>query len=182
MLDNIEENLSIILGIDPGSRITGYGLIKVQPNHQHSFVACGCIRIENDNLGDKLKRIHEVIVELVQTYVPEEAAFEQIFFHENPGTALKLGQARGAAIAAAALYDLKIHEYTARQVKKAVVGYGAADKQQVQHMVQILLKLQEKPQVDAADALAIALCHAYTRQGLQSIGGVAAKMRYRRLR
>jgi crossover junction endodeoxyribonuclease RuvC len=174
--------VSIILGIDPGSRITGYGLIHAKPNNQHQFIACGCIRIDTETLGTKLKRIHQVMAELIKTYAPEEAAFEQIFFHENPGTALKLGQARGAAIAAAALYDLQIHEYTARQVKKAVVGYGAADKHQIQHMVQVLLKLEEKPQVDAADALAIALCHAYTRQGLLNIGSVAVKMRYRRLR
>lgn len=174
--------MSIILGIDPGSRITGYGLIRVEPNNQHTFIACGYIRVEKENLGDKLKRIHEVVVDLIQTFVPEEAAVEQIFFHENPGTALKLGQARGAAIAAAALHGLSIHEYTARQVKKSVVGYGAAEKEQMQHMIQLLLNLKEKPQVDAADALAIALCHAYTRQGLKNIGGVAAKMRYRRLR
>ena len=174
--------MSIILGIDPGSRITGYGLIHAKPNNQYTFIACGCVRIEKETLGNKLKRIHEVIAELVQTFAPEEAAVEQIFFHENPGTALKLGQARGAAIAAAALYGLSIHEYTARQVKKSIVGYGAAAKEQMQHMIQILLNLKEKPQVDAADALAIALCHAYTRQGLQNLGGVAEKMRYRRLR
>lgn len=160
----------------------GYGLIQAKLNNQYTFVACGCIRVEKETLGNKLKRIHEVITDLVQTYAPQEAAFEQVFFHENPGTALKLGQARGAAIAAAALYDLDIHEYTARQVKKAVVGYGAAAKEQMQHMIQILLNLKEKPQEDAADALAIALCHAYTRQGLQSMGDIAVKMRYRRLR
>lgn len=174
--------MSIILGIDPGSRITGYGLIKMQSNYQPIFIACGCIRIEKESLAFKLKRIHEVIAELIQTYLPQELAVEQIFFHENAESALKLGQARGAAIAAAALYDLRVHEYTARQVKKAVVGYGAADKQQIQHMIQHLLKLQEKPQVDAADALAIALCHAYMRQGLENLGGLALKMRYRRLR
>lgn len=146
------------------------------------FIACGCIRIEKESLGNKLKRIHEVIAELVQTYLPEEAAIEQLFFHENPGTALKLGQARGAAIAVAALHGLSIHEYTARQVKKSIVGYGAAAKEQMQHMIQILLNLKEKPQVDAADALAIALCHAYTRQGLQNMQGIVTKMRYRRLR
>lgn len=174
--------MSIILGIDPGSRITGYGLIQVKSNNQYTFIACGCIRIEKETLGNKLKRIHEVIAELVQTFLPEEAAVEQLFFHENPGTAIKLGQARGAAIAAAALHGLSIHEYTARQVKKSVVGYGAATKEQIQHMIQILLNLKEKPQVDAADALAIALCHAYTRQGLQNLGGAAVKMRYKRLR
>ena len=174
--------MSIILGIDPGSRITGYGLIHAKPNNQYTFIACGCVRIEKETLGNKLKRIHEVIAELVQTFAPVEAAVEQIFFHENPGTALKLGQARGAAIAAAALHGLSIHEYTARQVKKSIVGYGAAAKEQMQHMIQILLNLKEKPQVDAADALAIALCHAYTRQGLLNMKGVAVKMRYRRLR
>lgn len=174
--------LSIILGIDPGSRITGYGLIQALPGNKYVFLACGCVRIEQETIGNKLKRIHEVVADLVQTFSPSEAAIEQIFFHENPATALKLGQARGAAIAAAALYGLSIHEYTARQVKKSIVGYGAAQKEQIQHMIQVLLNLKEKPQVDAADALAIALCHAYTRQGLLNIKSVAVKMRYRRLR
>lgn len=174
--------MAIILGIDPGSRITGYGLIRGLPNNKHQFLACGCIRIEKENLGNKLKNIHLGVAELVQKFCPQEAAFEQVFFHENPGTALKLGQARGAAIAAAAIHEIEIFEYTARQVKKAVVGYGAAKKEQTQHMVKTLLNLNVIPQEDAADALAIALCHAYTRQGLKSLGGVVEKMRYGRMR
>lgn len=175
-------NSTIILGIDPGSRVTGYGLIRAHSNNKHEFLTCGCIRIEQDDLGNKLKKIHLSIAELVQEFCPDEAAFEQVFFHENPGTALKLGQARGAAIAAAAVYELSVFEYTARQVKKAVVGTGTAKKEQVQHMVKTLLNLKAKPQADAADALAIALCHAYTRQGLLALKAGASKMRYGRIR
>ena len=174
--------MTIILGVDPGSRITGYGIIQVQPNHAHTFLAAGCIRLEKEDLGGKLRQIHHVLAELIQTYAPTEAVFEQIFLDKNPGTALKLGQARGAAIAVAAVHALSIHEYTARQVKKAIVGYGAADKQQMQHMVKFLLKLETTPPVDAADALGAALCHAYMRQGLQRLGDAALKMRYQRLR
>ena len=174
--------MTIILGVDPGSRITGYGVIRACSNNKYEFLTCGCIRIDQDDLGNKLKKIHQGIAEIVQEFCPSEAAFEQIFFHENPGTALKLGQARGAAIAAAAVYELSIFEYTARQVKKATVGTGAANKEQVQHMVKILLNLKAKPQADAADALAIALCHAYTRQGLLVLKAGASKMRYGRIR
>ncbi len=174
--------MAIILGIDPGSRVTGYGIIQVNANQKHTYVASGFISIEKDDLGSKMKKIHTTLTEIIQKYGPVEAAFEQVFFHENPGTALKLGQARGAAIAAAALYDLSIHEYTARQVKKSVVGTGTAQKEQVQHMIKLLLNLNALPQVDEADALAIALCHAYTRQGLLSIGAGQLKLRRRRLR
>ena len=181
MLETDSQNHPI-LGIDPGSRVTGYGIIRANPNQKHTYLTSGFIAIEKEELGGKLKKIHTTLTELIQTYCPVEAAFEQVFFHENPGTALKLGQARGTAIAAAAIHDLSIHEYTARQVKKAVVGTGTAQKEQVQHMVKLLLNLNALPQVDEADALAIALCHAYTRQGLLALGAGQLKMRRGRLR
>lgn len=174
--------MAIILGIDPGSRVTGYGIIQASPNQKHSYLASGYISIDKETLGGKLKNIHTTLTELIHAYQPVEAAFEQVFVYENAGTALKLGQARGAAIAAAAVHDISIHEYTARQVKKSVVGTGAAQKEQVQHMVKLLLHLPALPQVDEADALAIALCHAYTRQGLLGLGVGALNIRRGRLR
>lgn len=175
-------SVPIILGIDPGSRLTGYGIIQAGPHQKHTYLASGYISIEKETLGGKLKKIHTTLTELIQTYRPVEAAFEQVFVYENAGTALKLGQARGASIAAAALHDVSIHEYTARQVKKSVVGTGAAQKEQVQHMVKLLLNLPALPQADEADALAVALCHAYTRQGLLNMGVGEVSMRRRRLR
>lgn len=162
--------------------MTGYALIQTNSDQKHTYLTSGYISIEKETLGGKLKKIHTTLIALIHTYQPVEAAFEQVFVYENAGTALKLGQARGAAIAAAALHDLSIHEYTARQVKKSVVGTGAAQKEQVQHMVKLLLNLPALPQADEADALAIALCHAYTRQGLLSIGAGQLSMRRGRLR
>jgi crossover junction endodeoxyribonuclease RuvC len=158
----------VIIGIDPGSRITGYGLIRVEGN-QTFYLASGCIRITEENPGARLQQIHAGLKLIVQQHQPIEAAIEQIFVHQNPGSALKLGQARGAAIVA---LELPVAEYSARQVKQSVVGYGAARKEQVQHMVRQILKLKERLQADAADALAIALCHAHTRLSLQKITGI----------
>ena len=155
-----------ILGIDPGSRITGYGVIT-SGEGQPRYVACGCIRVTANDLHSRLQEIFSGISTVMQEYQPQHAAIEQIFMHRNPGGALKLGQARGAAIVATNGIDLA--EYSARQVKQAVVGYGAATKEQVQHMVQQLLGLTQSPQADAADALAVALCHASTQRGLRAI-------------
>ncbi|MFN3235170.1 MAG: crossover junction endodeoxyribonuclease RuvC [Gammaproteobacteria bacterium] len=152
--------MPIILGIDPGSRITGYGVIRAD-RQRHEYLASGCFRLQAKTLPERLCQIHEGIAEIIQTYCPETGAIEEVFFHENPNTALKLGHARGTAIAAMALHALPVAEYSARQVKKTIVGYGAAKKEQVQHMVKTLLNLSGVPQVDAADALAIALCHAF---------------------
>ena len=154
---------AIILGIDPGSCITGYGIIQVEGS-QLSYLDSGCIKIF---IG---------LQSVVQQYTPSEAAIEQVFMHINANAALKLGQARGAALVAAALAKLIVSEYSARQVKQSVVGYGAANKQQVQHMVRLLLNLDRSPQADAADALAIAICHAQTRQS----GGQGLKQGFRR--
>lgn len=163
--------MAIIIGIDPGSRITGFGIIQCEGN-QSRYLDSGCLRITADNPGERLQQIYVGIKEVVQQYQPHEAAIEQIFMHQNPGSALKLGQARGAAIVA---LGMPIAEYSARQVKQAVVGYGAAKKDQVQHMVKCLLNLSQKLQADAADALAIALCHAHTRLSSNKISSVVSR-------
>lgn len=150
----------IILGIDPGSRITGFGIITVEARQSY-YVTSGCIRLPQVDFAAKCRAIYDALQQLIVTYKPTEAAVEQVFTHLNPGGALKLGQARGAAITAIANHHLSFAEYAARQVKQAVVGYGAAQKHQVQDMVQRLLQLSGRPQADAADALAIALCHAH---------------------
>jgi len=161
-INNKTAAATIIIGIDPGSRITGFGIIEVI-RLKSRFLHCGSIQIKADNLTDKLKQIFANLDDVIQTYKPHEAAIEQVFMHQNPGSALKLGQARGAAVVAIANHDLPLAEYSARQVKQSMVGYGAATKEQVQHMVCQLLQLKETPQADAADALAIALCHAHSR-------------------
>lgn len=154
----------IILGIDPGSRITGFGVIDVTAN-KHLYIASGAMRIAKSSFSEQLQQIFTEISKLVTLYQPIEAAIEQVFVHANVNSALKLGQARGAAIVAMAQESTKIFEYSARQVKQAVVGYGNAEKNQVQHMVKLLLNLKNKPQEDEADALAVAICHANSRRG-----------------
>jgi crossover junction endodeoxyribonuclease RuvC len=163
----------IIIGIDPGSRITGYGVIRLEGNKTFHLES-GCIRITAENTGVRLQQIYIGLKKIIQQHQPIEAAVEQVFMHQNPGSALKLGQARGAAIVA---LDLPFAEYSARQVKQSVVGYGAAKKEQVQHMVRQLLNMQEYVQADAADALAVALCHAHTRFSLQKMGSAAVPRR-----
>lgn len=162
--------MSLILGIDPGSRITGYGLIEAQGSQMH-YHASGCIRIQASTLAQKLAQIYAGIAELVIQYRPDQVAIEQVFMAKNADSALKLGQARGTAIVCVANHGLELSEYSAKEVKLAVTGRGAADKTQVQHMVTSLLKLSATPQADAADALAIALCHAYTASGLVALSG-----------
>ncbi|MCL5049635.1 crossover junction endodeoxyribonuclease RuvC [Aliidiomarina maris] len=177
--------MAIILGIDPGSRLTGYGLVK-QTGSRIEYLGSGCIRIvkanEDKPLGERLRIIHDGVAELIAQFQPTEFAIEQVFMARNPDSALKLGQARGAAIVAAARHDLVVAEYSARQIKQAVVGTGGADKTQVQHMVVQMLKLPVTPQADAADALAVAICHCHTRQSLVSMAGAARKTVRRRLR
>ena len=149
-----------IIGIDPGSRITGYGVVDTD-GFRHKYVTSGFIQIKADTLGDKLGIIFAEVGKIVTTWKPESMAIEQVFVKHNVDSALKLGQARGAAICAAVQADLPIGEYSPRAIKKAVVGSGAADKQQIQHMLQRLLGLDSLPQSDEADALAIAICHAH---------------------
>jgi len=160
--------VTIILGIDPGSRITGYGIARCR-GRELEYIDSGCIRVAELPMADRLNTIFQGLVSLIEQYRPSEVGIEQVFVARNPDSALKLGQARGAAIVAAASCGLAVHEYTARQVKQALVGKGSADKSQVQHMVQALLRLSRKPQADAADALAVALCHAHMSQSLARV-------------
>lgn len=169
-----------ILGIDPGSRITGFGVIDVVGQARH-YVASGCIRTPpGAPLAERIKVIVEHLFEVIDTYQPHESAVEQVFVNVNPAATLMLGQARGAAITALVLRQLPVAEYTALQVKQSVVGHGKAPKEQVQAMVVRLLSLSGTPQADAADALAVALAHAnhshaalaaFTASGLRVKGG-----------
>ena len=170
-----------ILGIDPGSRKTGYGLIDIQRG-QACYVASGVIRLPDGPLPERLKLIFDAVSQIAQQYRPAQMAIENVFMSKSAGSALKLGQARGAAIVAGTNADLPVAEYEARKVKQAVVGNGAADKLQVQHMVKTLLRLPASPQEDAADALAVALCHMHTMQTLlQTAGSAGSRFRRGRL-
>lgn len=162
-----------ILGIDPGSRITGFGVIDVTAGAVR-YVASGCIRIEGRPLAERLNEIFEGVGEIVRTYAPGEMAIEQVFVKRNVASALKLGHARGAAIVAAARHGLIVSEYTPAQVKQAIVGKGNAGKEQVQHMVRALLSLPGLPQADAADALAVALCHTHVQNSLRRMQQIPA--------
>ncbi len=157
-----------ILGIDPGLRVTGFGVIAVQGSRL-GYVTCGCIRSEGADLPQRLSVILHDLSEVIARVQPTEVAIEKVFVNVNPHSTLLLGQARGAAISAAVLAALPVAEYTALQVKQAVVGQGKAAKEQVQDMVRRLLNLPGVPSADAADALACAICHAHGAQGL---GGV----------
>ena len=152
-----------ILGIDPGSRITGFGIIQTQGQNS-TYVASGCIRMQSTDLPARLQEIYTGVTDIIQHYQPTVLAIEQVFMYRNANSALKLGQARGVAIVACTQQGLTVYEYAPNQIKQAVVGQGHADKSQVQHMIKILLCLPEVPPPDAADALAIALCHAHTHQ------------------
>jgi crossover junction endodeoxyribonuclease RuvC len=151
-----------ILGLDPGSRITGYGVVDVERSGVR-YVASGCIRVGSGAMAGRLLEIHRHVTELVDTFTPGEIAIERVFMHRNPDSALKLGQARGAALCGACHAGAAVFEYAPRAVKQTVTGTGAAEKAQVQHMVKALLTLQGRLSADAADALAIAVCHAQHR-------------------
>lgn len=166
-----DTTMALILGIDPGSRKTGFGIINVL-GARAEYVTSGVIRMtDSDELPLRLKTIFDSLSEIINRYSPQQMAIEQVFMARNAASALKLGQARGAAIVAAAALELDVFEYEARKVKQSVVGNGAADKIQVQHMVKTLLRLPACPQEDAADALAVALCHANTHQHLVRLAG-----------
>jgi crossover junction endodeoxyribonuclease RuvC len=162
-----------ILGIDPGSRITGYGLIDWRQG-KSVYVASGCIRVTGERLDEKLLCIFQGLTQVIQMYQPDESAIEQVFMARNPDSALKLGQARGVAVLALANAGLPVAEYSAKKVKQAVVGMGGADKVQVQHMVQMLLQLTSRPQADAADALAVSICHLHSLQILTKLSAASA--------
>lgn len=148
-----------ILGVDPGSRKTGFGIIELD-GKRISHVVNGRLMVGDGEFADRLKQIFDGLTDLITRYHPEIMVVEQVFLHKNADSALKLGQARGAAICAAVNQQLLVHEYTATQIKKAVVGNGHASKTQIQYMMSVMLKLAEPPVEDAADALACALTYA----------------------
>ncbi|MGB5325858.1 MAG: crossover junction endodeoxyribonuclease RuvC [Pseudomonadales bacterium] len=154
--------MSIILGIDPGSQVTGYGLVACAGGVPR-YLASGCIRLVGEpSMSARLERLYRSLQEIASEYQPTEAAIEQVFVGKSASSALKLGQARGVAMLAAAQSGLPVFEYAARAIKQAVAASGAADKAQVQAMVVRLLNLNGTPAADAADALAVALCHAHS--------------------
>lgn len=167
-----------ILGIDPGSQYTGYGVIDMDGNHA-THITHGVIAVQGETIADKLQLIYQQLNAIITRFEPAEAAVEKVFMHRNADSALKLGQARGAAITACAGREIQVYEYTANQVKQATVGKGHAAKHQVQHMVKVLLCLKEPPPADAADALAIALCHGHSREGVLRMTGVKGIVRGR---
>ena len=169
----------IIIGIDPGSRITGFGIIDNQVN-KISYVHSGSIRVKGDSLPQRLGDIFSRVAEVVQQYQPQQMGIENVFMARNPDSALKLGQARGAAIFAAHQAGVEIAEYAAREVKQALVGKGAASKDQVQQMVKRLLGLHQPLQEDEADGLAIAICHAQFYASQQKTGIDARLLKRRR--
>ena len=162
--------MAIILGIDPGSRVTGYGLINSIEN-KLQYLNCGCIRTQTKLLPERLKTIFNELCLIIDQHQPQQVAIEEVFMGRNAGSALKLGQARGAAMTACLSFGLNVSEYSARKVKQAVVGTGAADKNQVKHMVKALLKIDNNIAEDAADALAVAICHANTQSNLVRMVG-----------
>ncbi len=161
-----------ILGIDPGSRVTGYGLIE-SDGRRSRYLSSGCIRTQEGEFSARLGRIFTGLSELVSAERPAEVAVEQVFMAKNAASALKLGHARGAAIAALVTAELPVFEYTPRSVKQALVGTGGAEKEQVQHMVRLILGIQQSLPLDASDALAVALCHAHTLGNTRRLGGSA---------
>jgi crossover junction endodeoxyribonuclease RuvC len=178
-----ESNLAArtrILGIDPGLRVTGYGLLD-RAGQELVYISSGVIRTPEAALPERLKAILESLNEVIAEHRPDQVAVEKVFVNVNPASTLLLGQARGAAICAAVSCRLPVSEYTALQVKQAVVGNGHAHKEQVQQMVRRLLALSGDPSPDAADALACAICHAHGGQGLGRLSTAGYRMRSGRL-
>jgi len=169
-----------ILGIDPGLRITGFGIIE-KNGSKLTYVVSGCIKSGKSELPDRLKTVLEGLREVIEMHRPQQVALERVFVNVNPASTLALGQARGTAICAAVDAGLPVAEYTALQVKQAVVGNGHAGKEQVQEMVKRLLRLAGAPSEDAADALACAICHAHGGQGLGAIATRGFRVRRGRL-
>ena len=163
-----------ILGIDPGLRITGFGILD-KSGEKLNYVSSGCIKTSGSELPNRLKSILDGVKEIIVQYRPQQVAVEKVFVNINPRSTLLLGEARGAAICAAVGNDLPVSEYTALQVKQAVVGRGHAKKEQVQEMVKRLLKLPGNPSPDAADALACAICHAHAGLGKLATSGLRMK-------
>ena len=168
--------MALILGVDPGSRKCGYGLVEAVGTELR-YVASGVIRVETLNFPDRLQAIFSNLTDVITEFRPSAAAVEEVFVGKSMSSALKLGQARGAAIVACATQGLPVHEYAARKVKLALVGTGVADKVQMQQMVKRLLKLSAVPKEDAADALSVAVCHAHTARTLVRLAGVRSGRR-----
>jgi crossover junction endodeoxyribonuclease RuvC len=169
-----------ILGIDPGLRLTGYGVIE-KTGQTLSYLTSGVIRTETGELPGRIKIIFEGVSEILEQFQPDAAAIEKVFVNVNPQSTLLLGQARGAAIAALTRTSQPVFEYTALQVKQAVVGNGHADKTQVQHMVKRLLNLPAEPRPDSADALACAICHAHGGMGLGGLTTIGRRRKAGRM-
>ncbi len=159
-----------ILGIDPGSRKTGFGIVDCVDGAP-GYVTSGIVKTADGPFPDRLRQIYESVREIVREYRPEVVAIESVFMHRNAGSALKLGQARSAALCATFEIEVDVHEYAPREIKQAIVGTGSASKEQVQHMVVHLLRLDGVPAEDAADALAAALCHSHQRRTRTSMAG-----------
>ena len=151
-----------ILGIDPGSRVTGFGVLDFDGDTP-TYVTSGTVKSQNGSFPDRLKQIFESVGEIVTEYRPDIVSIETVFMARNAGSALKLGQARSAALCATFAFDVAVFEYAPREIKQAVVGTGAATKEQVQHMVVSMLQLSATPSTDASDALAAAICHGNQR-------------------
>jgi crossover junction endodeoxyribonuclease RuvC len=170
-----------IIGIDPGSQCTGVGIVDADSTGRATHVFHGALHLlDNPSFAQRLKQIFVELGAIIDQHRPDEVAIERVFMAKNADSALKLGQARGAALCAAVSRDLAVTEYAPKEIKNAIVGTGSADKRQVQHMVRMLLKIPEALQGDAADALAIALTHAHTRSTTVRIGVSSASLRRRR--
>jgi crossover junction endodeoxyribonuclease RuvC len=170
-----------ILGIDPGSRFTGYGIVEVH-GRAVRHVTSGVVRVADEAWPTRLQSIFHAVRAVVDEYRPDTLAIERVFVHRNAESALKLGQARGAALCAALVPGVDVCEYSPNQIKQAIVGRGHAAKEQVQHMIRLLLDLREMPAADSADALAVALCHAHTSQTALAANVTAAVRGARRWR
>jgi len=162
-----------ILGIDPGSQATGFGVVALE-GQRMTYVASGCVRTRGENFNARLQEIFEQMGIVFRQYTPDEVAVERVFMHRNADSALKLGHARAAALCASFSHDLPIHEYAAREIKQTLTGTGAADKVQVQTMVKQLLGIEGRLQSDAGDALAVAICHVHMRTVRSLIDATAA--------
>ena len=165
-----------ILGIDPGSRLTGFGVVDFDGDTA-SYVASGTVRSTDGRFPDRLRQIFESVGGIVDEYRPDIVSVESVFMHKNAGSALKLGQARSAALCATFAYGAEVFEYAPREIKQAIVGTGSASKEQVQHMIVTMLNLDGAPSPDAADALAAALCHGHQRRIRAQLGNVMAGAR-----
>ena len=166
--------MTVILGIDPGSRVTGYGVVRVE-RHRVFHIEDGCIKLGELALGERLVVLFDALSAIIARHQPAEAAVEKVFMSRNADSALKLGHARGVALLAASKAGLAVSEYAATLIKQTVVGRGHAEKIQVQHMIKVLLQLERAPPTDAADALAAAICHAHMRTGLAHLARVGAR-------